>query len=83
MVKNILNLAGVAVLTKQQQKNVFGKGGRTVCTVICGGDSTPMGIQNCSNPSGFCGSAGVVSCKCEETLTPGPFDPPGGGLNGV
>lgn len=77
MKRQILNLEGVVVLTKQQRKSILGGNGEVeVCRVTCSNGSTPR-VQNCANihPS-VCGDGvSATSCDCKKepaVLTPAP-----------
>ncbi|MFT7251512.1 MAG: hypothetical protein ACI9FW_001252 [Flavobacterium sp.] len=76
MKNSILSLEGVEVLSKKQQKNIFGgKAIATVCKATCGDDSV-ITVSACSDASLGCSSSGGAKtdgCTCGHK---GPFDPP-------
>jgi len=90
MLKNILNLNGLTVLSKDQQKNINGGGlgfenphpggggnDGDSCKATCK-DGSLVSVSGCSDAALACGSSGgSSSCKCDY---PGPFDPPGFGF---
>ena len=83
MLKNILNLEGVTVLSKTQEKNIFGGlreggGGASVCKAVCN-DTSIVTVSSCSASDAALGCSGTAngakSCSCGHK---GPLDPPGG-----
>lgn len=83
MLKNILNLDGITVLSKNQQKSISGgtrglsdNDGDT-CKATCK-DGSLVTVSGCSDAGIGCStSGGSQSCKCDY---PGPFDKPGFGF---
>jgi len=88
MKKSILNLEGVAVLTKTQQKNTFGGladggfgggsgSGPDTCKATCN-NGTTANASSCDKSQAdlaCSGNEGSKSCECGVK---GPLDPPGG-----
>lgn len=84
MKKSILNLEGVQILSRNEQKLILGSklpgggGAGTVCKATCG-DSSLVTVSTCDTSTanlGCSNAGGSKSCKCDY---PGPLDPPGGG----
>jgi hypothetical protein len=74
MLKEILNLEGVAVLSKEQQKSVNGGYSASVIKATCK-DGTLVQVLNCQEAATMaCASSGGVK-ECKDGY-PGPFDPP-------
>ena len=73
MLKEILNLEGVAVLSKEQQKSVNGGYSDSVCRVVCK-DKTVYSTASCSDAPLICtGHGGTDTTNPDQ---PGPFDKP-------
>jgi hypothetical protein len=80
MLKEILNLEGVAVLSKEQQKSVNGgmywsnqNYSDSVCRVVCK-DKTVYSTASCSDAPLICtGHGGTDTTNPDQ---PGPFDKP-------
>jgi hypothetical protein len=80
MFKEVLNLEGVEILSKNQMKVLHGEfrsrdASAEVCTAICA-DGSSVTVSMCSDAGLGCStSGGSSSCSCKEGK--GPFDPPG------
>lgn len=79
MKKSILNLEGVQVLSRNEQKCVLGSkmivldDSVGICKATCN-DSSLVGVNSCDHATLACSYAGgLKSCSCDY---PNPLDPP-------